>query len=261
MGASPSSEYRHGLSETQGLLVGALRGQRIEDVRHCKDAGHLRDVAAPAAFDVPGPVIALVVADHHRGGIAQPRGAAHDVTPVPDVLLHLLELLLREVAGLEQDAVPDADLAHIVEERTLDERAHLVVGEARLLTETDGIDGDPVVVDVRVAVPLGYGAAEHVEDLHVGVQEVVGETRDPPQEAGDHRVEQQGGEQHDERRDERDHGRLEARPCQDRGADGVHPLRVAHVLTTAVLEGAGQVDDGGAVHPRDLLPGPAFLQR
>src|SRR5512134_2714194 len=103
--------------------------------------------------------------------------------------LHDAELLIVELAGLEQDVVRDTDLADIMEKGPLDQRTHVLCRQPHGLADAGGVEGDTVVVGIGVTVPLGYGAAQHGKRLEVCVKEACRIVRNSPHEMQDYRVE------------------------------------------------------------------------
>ncbi len=153
------------------------------------------------------------------------------------MLPHHGELGLVEPRGLQEDGIGDADLAHVVEHRALDEGAHGVVVEPERLADPRGVDRDPVVVGVRVAVALGDGAADHLEHLQVRIEEVEGEPGQASHQAQDDRVEQRRG-QEDRSDRERDGAQQSLAGCGLllRGGDE-HPFCPRGDAAAAVPEG------------------------
>ena len=72
---------------------------------------------AGKAIGIAAAVEALVVEFDAGQHVLQLRNGAHDVRAFHGVLLHQLEFFVGELAGLFQDAVVDADLAHVVQQR------------------------------------------------------------------------------------------------------------------------------------------------
>ena len=163
--------------------------------------------------------------------------------------LHLAELAGVELAGLEQDGVGDPQLAHVVEEGPLQQRAHRRRVQPGRLSHAPRVDGDAVVVGVGVAVALGDGAAHHAQRLEVGVEQAARERLQPPQEARHDRVdEQRGGEHHP---DPEGDGVEEADP-------GLGPLPVGDLEPRRQAPGDAP---GGIVQGQHLREQPARVRR
>ncbi|KGO32774.1 hypothetical protein JT06_18475 [Desulfobulbus sp. Tol-SR] len=82
-----------------------------------KAPGQLRDRRARPPLRITAAVELFMMRAHHRGGVGEPHRSLDDVEAVPDVVLHLVEFLFVQSAGLEQDVVADTDLADIVQKR------------------------------------------------------------------------------------------------------------------------------------------------
>mmetsp|Transcript_10422 Transcript_10422/g.42406 ORF Transcript_10422/g.42406 Transcript_10422/m.42406 type:complete len:382 (-) Transcript_10422:962-2107(-) len=74
---------------------------------------------------------------------AQVGGCAvlQDVVAMAGVLLHHLEFVRRELAGLEQDVVGDADLADVVQRRGMQQQVQFVVRQAEPAADELGVMG------------------------------------------------------------------------------------------------------------------------
>jgi hypothetical protein len=83
--------------------------------------------------------------------------------------LHLLELIVGERSGLEQDAVRHGDLPHVVEGRRLPQQIQLVVGHAELRADPRRQLPHPARVLAGLVVPVFRREREALDDLQLGV--------------------------------------------------------------------------------------------
>ena len=79
--------------------------------------------------------------------------------------LHDLELVLAERARLAEDAVVDADLADVVQQRADAQVAHLLLGEAEVLADGDRVAGHALGVAARVRILRVDGRGEHAHGV------------------------------------------------------------------------------------------------
>ncbi len=98
-----------------------------------------------------------------------------------------------------QDVIADADLADVMKKGALDQGADRGGVETRRLGQMHGVQRDPIVVGVRVAVALRDGAAQHLDDLEICGQDALRETGQASRQDEDDRVQQQARRQHDQR--------------------------------------------------------------
>ena len=131
-------------------------------------------------------------------GVRQPLRSLHDLQPVIDVQLHDGELDIIELAGLVQDLVADADLADVMKECALDQRANLFAAQAGRLGEMGGVERHAIVVRVGIAVAVRDRAAEHLHRLQIGGEQAFREVRQPAGQPEDDRVHQQARCQDDQ---------------------------------------------------------------
>ena len=134
-------EHDEGHVVAVGLLVGALAGEGVEDVRRRDDARLQRDRIAREAVRIARSVHALVVVQRdaaHQLRVGERLQAEVGQQVVDDRLAavavgaHHVHLVGREAAGLEQDRVGNADLADVVQRRVgLDALDPLVVQACR----------------------------------------------------------------------------------------------------------------------------------
>src|SRR5262245_53092388 len=159
----------------EGHLVRPFRRERVVDVGQRHDARAERDLLAPQgpvlAADVDGgiaravPLLVVVVGDHladREDALAVDHLAGHVQRVGADdrVLLHLLELVRRQLVGLLEDVVADPDLPEVVQRREVVDQLHVLLRDhllepgdlAHLLAEDAGVVLDPLDVPARVVV-------------------------------------------------------------------------------------------------------------
>src|SRR5690606_7682417 len=134
-----------------------------------EDARVERDALAgePVRVAVAVPAL-MVVADHPRD-VAQERNGLQDVLADLGMAADRDVLLLRQTAGLVQDAVVDPDLADVVEEPAVAQEPQALVGEAKPPAEDEGVVGGALPVADVVLVPLFDGAGEAEGRLEDGL--------------------------------------------------------------------------------------------
>ena len=128
--------------------MGARRGQGIVDIGDGQDAGRQRDFFPFQAVRVARPVPALVVRpDNGQDGPGE-RDAFEDGRADFRVETDLGELLVGQVAALEEDVIGDAELADVFEQGArihgLDQvgaQAHVAGGG-----DSGALDADDVLV-------------------------------------------------------------------------------------------------------------------
>ena len=158
------------------LLVGPIGEQRVEDVAHRADAPDERDLLAGQAGRVAVAVPALVV------GAGDLLGHAHDVRARARqqlgadrrVAAHELAVLGRERAGLQQDGVGHADLAHVVQQARVAQRLGLGRGHAQLQPEALAHAADALEVQAGLLVARLGGLGEAVDDLELRLAQLDG---------------------------------------------------------------------------------------
>ena len=244
MAAPPLGEQGDRGRAGQGLLVRPTRGQGVEDVGDGEDPGHQRDRLPRPPLRRAAAVKLFMMRAHDLGGVGEPHRPLDDVEAVPDVLLHLAELLFVEAAGLEQDVVANADLADIVEKRPLDQGLDVAGRQAELFRQADGVEGDPEVVAVGVAVALGDRAGQDRQRFEVGVEQGAREGHQFTGQQQDDRIEQGAGGQDDQDGDEGTAPQIFADPDQNglcRGEDGLGE--------TDPLPPVGDRQHGEGMHP------------
>ena len=142
--------------DAPGLLVGALVHEDVEDVGDVDEPRLERDRLAREAVGIAAAVPALVVragdplrdAEHLRLAVGEHARAEHRVR------LDDLELLVGELAGLEQDRVRDRDLAEVVQRRGLADEPDEAVVHAHVARHPGGERADPLGVLGRVVVAV-----------------------------------------------------------------------------------------------------------
>src|SRR5581483_6009766 len=114
----------------QRLSIGAVRRHRVVRVGDGDDAADERDAVAHQPLRVARAVPGLVVAIAAGDDVAHERDRLQDPPPLGRVRAEHGQLLGRQLAGLVQLVVADADLADVVHEADLDHRVD--VGLAHL---------------------------------------------------------------------------------------------------------------------------------
>ena len=176
MGAAAALDLGDGLVDRPGRLVGALVGERVEDVGDGDDPADQRDPLPHDSARVAGAVPALVVVErdllrHLQDG----EGAlAEDLGAHLGVLLHHLPLGGGQLARLEEDLVGDADLADVVQRRGAPEQRGLVLAEAEAAGDQRGGPANALGVLVGGVVAVLGGDGEPLERLEAGFLERLG---------------------------------------------------------------------------------------
>ena len=136
----------------QRPAIGTVARHRVERVRHGEDPGGEWDLVALQAVGIALAVEALVMVAGHVAHHLRQVELVEDVARDLGVLAHLLELVAVEPAGLQQDAIRDADLADVVDHRAHLHGLELVVAEAKLAREHQGVLGHALGVAAGVGV-------------------------------------------------------------------------------------------------------------
>ena len=97
-----------------GALVRAIRRHGIEGVCDRDDARLHRNLIAFQPLRIPSAVYHLMMHVHARQKFAHGGNLRHDLVALLRVLLHDLELFIRERCGLLQNIIVNANLADIV---------------------------------------------------------------------------------------------------------------------------------------------------
>ena len=104
-----------------GLFVAAFAGQRVIYVREGDDLRRDRNLVADKAVRVAAPVVTLVVpaadliGDLNQRLILRHRKVLQDGSANGGMRLDDLEFLRRQLAGLVEDGIRDADFADVVQ--------------------------------------------------------------------------------------------------------------------------------------------------
>ena len=153
------------LGHVERLAVWAGRRHRRERVGHREDPADQRDVVAGEAVEIAATVDPLVVVPDAGSHGVDVGDVADDHVAERDVLLHDLELLVGQLAGLAQHLVGDADLADVVEQARDPDRLELRGRDVDPPGEEQRVAGDVLGVALRVAV-LGVDRADQaLEDV------------------------------------------------------------------------------------------------
>ena len=131
------------------LVVRAVRGERVEVVDHRQDARAERNLLALQALRIALAVPALVVAEDQRRHRIRERHGADDLGADLRVHANLLELFLRQRAGLRQDVLGHRELADVVQQRRGLHALDLGVGHAEPARDARGVDLDAADVRLR----------------------------------------------------------------------------------------------------------------
>ena len=148
------------LGKRHRFLVGPFRGQGVENIDDREYPGDTGNRVAAQPIGITRSVEALVVMANGQRRAFQPWVIRDDLDAEQGMGFHDLKLIVRQLTGLEQDTVGNADLAHIVKEGAGDQFRNVLLWQTHGLGKCDGIEGDPVVVGIRVRIPLGNRIAE-----------------------------------------------------------------------------------------------------
>ena len=147
------------------FFVGSFRGQCVENVDDCEYPGGKGNRVAEQAIGIACAVKMLVMMTNGQRRTLQPRVARNDFYAQERMSLHDIELVGSQLAGFQQDVVRDADLANIVQECANDQIRNLRFRHAHRLGKSDRIKRYPVVVGIRVRIPLGDGVSQRTYEL------------------------------------------------------------------------------------------------
>ena len=134
--------------------IGAVGGHRVVGVGDRDDAADERDVLAREPARIAAAVEPLVVAPAAVDQAVQARHRLEDALALLGVLAEDGDLLGRQLAGLVEHVVADADLADVVHHARLHDAADLGVGQREAAREHLGVHGDALGVAARVHVAL-----------------------------------------------------------------------------------------------------------
>ena len=149
----------------------------MQGVADGDDPGGERDRVAAEAVRVAGAVVALVDGADERRDVVQQRDALQERGADRGVLLDLLELRGREASRLGEDLGANADLADVVQERGVAQRAQLGVGEAERAAGVEREVGDHVGVVGGVGVLGLQDVGEDPERGGEGGLQLLGQPR------------------------------------------------------------------------------------
>ena len=153
--------------EGYGHRIRPVAGHGIEGVGHREDARAEGNELAPEGGRVAGAVPALVVVVDDGHGAPEEGDALDEAAPQLRMGAHDLPLVHAEAAGLEQDAVGDADLADVVEEDAVLEIPHLAVGHAVGAGDGQGVADYPTRVGLGAHVAGVEGGSQRLESGQV----------------------------------------------------------------------------------------------
>ena len=131
-----------------------------------------RDRGATRAVRISGAVPALVGRADERVHLGEVGDALEHLGADHRVLLHLLVLGVGERARLVQDLAADRDLADVVEQRAVAQRALLLGAHAERLADELGELGDLAGVRGRVGILGLEGVGEDGDRAHEGALEL-----------------------------------------------------------------------------------------
>ena len=143
--------------------VGAHGVQRIGDA---DDPDHLRQLPAFQPGGVAFAVEPLVVVAGTAVGLRQKFQPLENFSAPDGVLLHDVELLVRQPGGFVEDGVRHGDLSDVMEQGAPVEAVQLLAGEAHMRPDEAGIFGHPVGVLAGVAVFFVYHLADGGHRAH-----------------------------------------------------------------------------------------------
>ena len=160
---APLAQPVDGLGHRESPAVRPVGRHRVERVGDRHDPGAHRDGVAGEATRVARPVERLVMVQDDVGARPEEVELAQDPRPDLRVEPHRRPLLARERAGLEQDAVGDADLAEVMDSGGLLDELDEPLVQLELVGDFDGVGGDPLrmVEGRRIAVVDDLGEAAH----------------------------------------------------------------------------------------------------
>src|SRR3954447_19404776 len=150
------------------LLVRTLVDEDVEHVGDVHEPRLDRDRLARQAVRIPAAVPALVVMARDRlRGLQQVRPAVGQHARAEHrVRLDDLELLVGQLAGLEQDRVRDRDLADVVQRRRAADPPDLAVAHPQPAREPRREMADALGVLVGVVVAIPGGGDQPIERVH-----------------------------------------------------------------------------------------------
>ena len=151
--------------ELHRLLIRPVRGHGVERVGDGHDARLHRDLLAAQAVGIAAAAPFLVVVLHARDDVDELCHAAHDGRPFDGMSLHHFELVIAQRTGLAKDAVVDADLADVVQQRADAEIAHLLLAQAEVFSDADRIARHPFRMAARVRVLGVDGRGQHAHGI------------------------------------------------------------------------------------------------
>src|SRR6266403_5699094 len=139
LGAAAARDLQARLGERRRLAIRAVAGHRVQRIRDGEDARAQRDRLSPELVRISSAVPALLVREHDLRGGAEEVDGLQD--PVAHLRMppHLRPLGLGQGTWLEEDAVRDADLADVVEERAAADVLDLVLRNAHPPRDGDGV--------------------------------------------------------------------------------------------------------------------------
>ena len=154
-----------GVGELEGLAVGAVAGEGVEDVGHLEDARGNRDGVGAQTVGIAATVPVFVVVTDDGKDMAKAVEGADDGLADDGVGAHDLPFVVVEGAGLEEDGVGDADLADIVQVAGALEGAQVVVGQTALFAEGGGEVADAFAMIAGFKVAGLDAAGKSLQDL------------------------------------------------------------------------------------------------
>ena len=135
-----------------GLLVAALRRQRVVDVGDAENARGARNLLALEPVRIAGAVPPLVVRLDDRAHVPREVDVGEHLDARHRVLLDHHPLVRREAARLVQDLRRDHQLADVVQQRADAEPEQRFLVEAGFGGESAGEIGDALAVTLRVVI-------------------------------------------------------------------------------------------------------------
>src|SRR5690606_25485711 len=161
-------QVRHHLLQGPGPLVGPLARKGVAHVHHREDPRREGDLLALEPPGIAAAVPALVVAVGNIRRLAQVGNGGQHLETVQGVALHDLPLLRRQLAGLQEDGVGDADLADVVEQGAAPHMDQLVIPHPHLTGDGEGVGHHPPAVAFGFLLLEGEGPGPALEGVLVG---------------------------------------------------------------------------------------------
>src|SRR6267378_214475 len=139
LGSAAARDLQARLGERRRLAIRPVAGHRVQRIRDREDARAERDRLSPELVRISAAVPALLVREHDLRGGAEEVDGLQDAVAHLGMPPHLRPLCLGQRTRLEENAVRNADLADVVEERAAADVLDLVLGYAHPPGDGDGV--------------------------------------------------------------------------------------------------------------------------